>query len=77
MLGPPWGLGGSVVRHSDKVYSEGLMLALWRFLLVVFLGVVLGGCLGGVLLPLPIALVLVEDGLDGLLSRSELGGDVH
>jgi hypothetical protein len=53
------------------------MLALWCFLLVVFLGVLLGGYLGGILLPLPIGLVLVEDGLDGLLSRSELGGDVH
>jgi hypothetical protein len=37
----------------------------------------LGGHLRGVLLPLPTALVLVEDGLDGFLPRIKLGGDVH
>jgi hypothetical protein len=35
----------------------------------------LGRCLGGILLPLPVAFVLVEDGIDGLLSGSQHGGD--
>jgi hypothetical protein len=64
-IGTPLGVldGALVVRPS-----EGLVLALWRFLLLVFLGVALGGRLGGILLSLPVALVLVEDGLDSLLS---------
>jgi hypothetical protein len=42
-----------------------------------FLRVALGGCLGGALLPLPIALIFVEEGLDHLLPRSKLYADVH
>jgi hypothetical protein len=53
------------------------MLALLRLPLLVLLGVVLGGCLSGVLFLLPAVFVLVEDGLDDLSSRSELGGNVH
>jgi hypothetical protein len=53
------------------------VFALRCLLFFVFLGVTLGGRLGGVLLPLPIALVFVEDGLDDLLSQSKLSGDVH
>jgi hypothetical protein len=53
------------------------MLALLRLLLLVLLRVALGRYLEDVLLPLPNAIVLVEDGLDSLLSRSEVGGDVH
>jgi hypothetical protein len=45
------------------------MLVLLRLLL---LGVVSGGCLGDVLLPLPAAIVLVEDGLDDLLSEANM-----
>jgi hypothetical protein len=45
------------------------MLVLLRLLL---LGVVLGGCLGDILLPLPAAIVLVEDGLDDLLSEANM-----
>jgi hypothetical protein len=72
-------LGASAVTPlscGDKISGEGLMLALLR-LLVVLLGVALGGCLGSILLSLPVAFVLVKDGLDGLLSQSELDCNVH
>jgi hypothetical protein len=45
---------------------EDFVLLLWR-LLFVLLRVALCGCFRGILLPLPLALVLVENGLDGLL----------
>jgi hypothetical protein len=48
------------------------VFALWRLLFFVFLGVALGGHVGDVLLPLPTALVFVEDGLDGLLPKVNL-----
>jgi hypothetical protein len=48
-----------------------------RLLLHALLRVAFGGRLGGALLPLPVTLVLVEEGLDRLLARSELRGDVH
>jgi hypothetical protein len=44
---------------------------------MLFLGLRWEGCLEGILLSLPVALVLMEDGLDDLLTRSELGGDIH
>jgi hypothetical protein len=62
---------------GDKIFFKGLIFALRHLLLFVFLGIALGGHLTGVLLLLPAILVLVEDGLDHLLSRSKLCGDVH
>jgi hypothetical protein len=53
------------------------VLALRRLLLFVLPGIAFGSCLGGVLLSLPTALVLVENGLDGHLSQSEFGSDIH
>jgi hypothetical protein len=55
-----------MVRSGDKIGLEGFVFPLRR-LLVVFPVVALGGCLGGVL-ALPIAVVLVENCLDSLLS---------
>jgi hypothetical protein len=69
--------GVSVARSGDKIGLEGFVLPLWRLILLVLLGVALGGHLGGVLLLLAIAFVLGENGLDGLLPLSELGGDIH
>jgi hypothetical protein len=75
--GTPLGASGvTPLSCGDKISGEGLMLALLR-LLVVLLGVALGGCLGSILLSLPVAFVLVKDGLDGLLSQSELDCNVH
>ena len=48
------------------------MLALLRLLLLVLLRVALGRYLEDVLLPLPAAIVLVEDGLDDLLSEANM-----
>jgi hypothetical protein len=70
--GPPWGARG--LRFFAAVTRFVAMLHL-PFL--ALLGVALGGRLGGILLSLPIALVLVKDGLNGLLTQSELGGDIH
>jgi hypothetical protein len=56
-----------MVRSGDKIGLEGFMFPLRCLLLVVFPVVALGGCLGGAL-ALPIAVVLVENGLDSLLS---------
>jgi hypothetical protein len=67
----------ALLHCGDKLGGEGLELALLRLLLIVLLGVTLGGRLGGALLSLPVPLVLVEEGLDRLLPRSELCGDVH
>jgi hypothetical protein len=76
--GTPLGASGvTPLSCGDKISGEGLMLALLRLLLVVLLGVALGGCLGSILLSLPVAFVLVKDGLDGLLSQSELDCNVH
>jgi hypothetical protein len=41
---PLGALGVSLFHSSDKIYSEGLVLALRRLLLLVFPGVALGGC---------------------------------
>jgi hypothetical protein len=72
----PIPLGGSRVSflyYGDKIHGEGLVLALLLLLFLALLGVALGGRFGGMLL----SLILVEDGLDGLLTWSELGGDIH
>jgi hypothetical protein len=62
---------------GDELDGEGLGWTLLRLLLLPLIWVALGGRLGGALLPLPITLVFVEEGLDCLLPRSELRGDVH
>jgi hypothetical protein len=66
-----------VLGSSDKIRVSGVALRL-RLLLGLLLRAMLGGRLGGVFLQLPLRLlVFPEDGLDRLLTRGELGGDVH
>jgi hypothetical protein len=66
-----------VLGSSDKIRVSGVALCL-RLLLGLLLRAPLGGRLGDVfLLPSLRLLVLPEDGLDRLLTRGELGGDVH
>jgi hypothetical protein len=66
-----------VLGSSDKIYVSGVALRL-RLLLGLLLRAMQGGRLGDVfLLPLLRLLVLSKDGLDRLLTRGELGGDVH
>jgi hypothetical protein len=74
----PWG-GSRVTLFccGDKIRGEGLALALLHLLLLTLPGVALGGRLGGILLSLPVALVLMEEGLDSLLTQSEFCGNVH
>jgi hypothetical protein len=72
------GSGVAFLGCGDKLDGEGLRWALlYLLLLLTLLRVALGGRLGGALLLLPIALVLVEEGFDLLLPRSELCGNVH
>jgi hypothetical protein len=77
-VGPSRGLPRvPVLGSSDKIYVGGVALRL-RLLLGLLLRATLGGCLRDVfLLPSLRLLVLPEDGLDRLLTRGELGGDVH
>jgi hypothetical protein len=73
-------LGGSGIALfscCDKFNGEGLAWALLCLLLLALLGVALGVRLGGILLSLPIALILVEQGLDCFLIRSKFCSDVH
>jgi hypothetical protein len=66
-----------VLDSGDKICVGGVALRL-RLLLGLLLRVALGGRLGDVFLLASLRLlVLPEDGLDRLLTRSELGGDVH
>jgi hypothetical protein len=66
-----------VLRSSDEIRVDAVALCL-RLLLGLLFRATLGGCLGGVfLLPSLRLLVLPEDGFDRLLTRGELGGDVH
>jgi hypothetical protein len=66
-----------VLGSSDKIRVSGVALRL-RLLLGLLLRATLGGRLGGVFLRLPLRLlVFPKDGLDRLLTRSKLGGDVH
>jgi hypothetical protein len=66
-----------VLGGGDKVYVGGVAFRL-RLLLALLLGAALSGCLGDVFWLAPLRLlVLPEDGLDCLLTRGELGGDVH
>lgn len=73
----PLGLGVALFNSDNKLGGEGLAWALLHLLLLALPGVALGGCLGGILLSLPLDLIHVEEGLDRLLTRSEFCGDVH
>jgi hypothetical protein len=67
----------SVLDSSDEIRISGVALRL-RLLLGLLLRVALGGRLGDVFLLASLRLlVLSEDGFDRLLTRGELGGDVH
>ena len=62
---------------GDKICVGGIAFRL-RLLLGLLLRVALGGHLGDIFLLVTLRLlVLPEDGLDRLLTRGELGGDVH
>jgi hypothetical protein len=62
---------------SDKICVGGVVLRL-PLLFCLILRATLGGRLGDVFLLASLRLlVLLEDGFDRLLTRGELGGDVH
>jgi hypothetical protein len=66
-----------VLGDGDKVCVGGVSFRL-RLLLALLLGATLSGRLRDVFQLAPLKLlVLSEDGLDRLLTRGELGGDVH
>jgi hypothetical protein len=66
-----------VLDSSDEIHVSGVALRL-LLLLGLLLRVALGGCLGDVFLLASLRLlVLPEDCFDCLLTRGELGGDVH
>jgi hypothetical protein len=66
-----------VLGGSDKICVGGIAFRL-RLLLAFLLRAALGERLGDVFLLASLRLlVLPEDGLDRLLTRGELGGDVH
>jgi hypothetical protein len=66
-----------VLGGGDKVCVGGVTFCL-RLLLALLLGATLSGRLGDIFWLAPLRLlVLPEDGLDRLLTRGELGGDVH
>jgi hypothetical protein len=77
-VGPSGGLPGvPVLGSGDKICVSGVVFRL-RLLLALLLRAVLSGRLGDVFLLASLRLlVLLEDGLDRLLARGELGGDVH
>jgi hypothetical protein len=66
-----------VLGDSDKICVGGVALRL-RLIFHLLLRATLGGRLGDVFLLSSLRLlVLPEDGFDHLLTRGELGGDVH
>jgi hypothetical protein len=66
-----------VLGSGDKVCVGGVAFRL-RLLLALLLGAALSGRLGDVFRLAPLRLlVLSEDGLNRLLTRGELGGDVY
>jgi hypothetical protein len=66
-----------VLGGGDKICVGGVTFRL-RLLLALLLRAALSGRLGDIfLLASQRLLVLSEDGLDRLLTRGELGGDVH
>jgi hypothetical protein len=77
-VGPIGGLPRvPMLGGSDKICVGGVALCL-RLLLRLLLRVALGGRLGDIFLLASLRLlVLPEDGFDRLLTRGELGGDVH
>jgi hypothetical protein len=70
-------LGVPVFGSDDKICVASVAFCL-RLLLALLLRAALSGRLEDVFLRAPLRLlVLPEDGLDRLLARGELGGDVH
>jgi hypothetical protein len=66
-----------VLSGGDKVRVGGVAFCL-RLLLAFLLGATLSGCLGDIFRLAALGLlVLPEDGLNHLLARGGLGGDVH
>jgi hypothetical protein len=66
-----------VYDNSDKICVSGVALCL-RLLFRLLLHATLGGRLGDVFLLASLRLlVLPEDGFNRLLTRGELGGDIH
>jgi hypothetical protein len=66
-----------VLSSGDKVRIGGIAFHL-RLLLAFLLGAALSGRLGDILRLAALGLlVLPEDGLNRLLARGELGGDIH
>jgi hypothetical protein len=66
-----------VLGSGDEIRVSSVALCL-RLLPGLLLLATLGGCLGGVFLRLSLRLlVFPEDGFNHLLTRGELGGDVH
>jgi hypothetical protein len=66
-----------VLSGGDKVCVDGVAFRL-RLLLALLPRASLSGRFGGVIRLAPLRLlVLPEDGLDHLLARGELGGNVH
>jgi hypothetical protein len=66
-----------MLSSSDEIRVNGVALCL-RLLLGLLFRATLDGHLGGVFLLSSLRLlVLPEDGFDRLLTRGELGGDVH
>jgi hypothetical protein len=66
-----------VLSSSDEIHVNGVTFCL-RFLLGLLFRATLDGRLGGVFLLSSLRLlVLPKDGFDRLLTRGELGGDVH
>jgi hypothetical protein len=65
------------LSSGDNVRVGGVAFCL-RLLLAFLLGAALSGCLGNIFRLAALGLlVLLEDGLNRLLARGELGGDVH
>ena len=74
--GAPSGASGILAIHDcDKIGLEGLLLPLAP--LFLFLGETGGRGPGGLVPPLPLCVVLGEDGPDSLFARGEVGGDVE
>jgi hypothetical protein len=66
-----------VLGRSNEIRVDGVAFRL-RLVLGLLLCAPRGGFLGGIFLRLSLRLlVFLEDGFDRLLTRGELGGDVH